>query len=203
MDCSWLQTSQGLKLSRQIAPAHFGKGEGGRLGKWATEKPRPGQGTACVCAQLCPILWDPMDYSPPGSTIYGIFQARILEWVALSFYKGSTQPKDWSCVHCIGLHIIIKVVEVFIHQKKVSISNVQGLAPYCSSLHGIYPRQKLYFEESILKHWCVYVCDYVCVCVLLSHLRLFATPWTVAFQAPLSTEFSRQEYWSGLTFPSP
>ena len=37
----------------------------------------------------------------------------------------------------------------------------------------------------------------------LSHVRLFATPWTVAHQAPTSMEFSRQEYWSGLPFPSP
>ena len=38
---------------------------------------------------------------------------------------------------------------------------------------------------------------------LLSCVRLFATPWTVAYQAPLSMRFSRQEYWSGLPFPSP
>ena len=38
---------------------------------------------------------------------------------------------------------------------------------------------------------------------LLSHVRLFATPWTVAHQAPPSMGFSRQEYWSGLPFPSP
>ena len=38
---------------------------------------------------------------------------------------------------------------------------------------------------------------------LLSRVRLFATPWTVTYQAPLSMEFSRQEYWSGLPFPSP
>ena len=37
----------------------------------------------------------------------------------------------------------------------------------------------------------------------LSRIRLFATPWTVAYQAPLSMEFSRQEYWSGLPFPPP
>ena len=37
----------------------------------------------------------------------------------------------------------------------------------------------------------------------LSHVRLFATPWTVAYQAPQSIEFSRQEYWSGLPFSSP
>ena len=38
---------------------------------------------------------------------------------------------------------------------------------------------------------------------LLSRVRLFATPWTISYQAPLSMEFSRQEYWSGLPFPSP
>ena len=44
----------------------------------------------------------------------------------------------------------------------------------------------------------------VCVCVkLLSRVLLFATPWTVARQAPLSMGFSRQEYWGGLPFPSP
>ena len=37
----------------------------------------------------------------------------------------------------------------------------------------------------------------------LSRVRFFATPWTVAYQAPLSMGFSRQEYWSGLPFPSP
>ena len=37
----------------------------------------------------------------------------------------------------------------------------------------------------------------------LSHVGLFATPWTVAHHAPLSMGFSRQEYWSGLPFPSP
>ena len=46
------------------------------------------------------------------------------------------------------------------------------------------------------------VCVCVCVCVL-SHVQLFATPWIVAYQAPLSMGFSRQEYWSGLSFPSP
>ena len=50
---------------------------------------------------------------------------------------------------------------------------------------------------------CVCVCLCVCVCELLGRVRLFATPWTAALLAPLSTEFSRQEYWSGLPCPSP
>ena len=43
-------------------------------------------------AQSCPTLCDPMDSSLPGSAIHGIFQARILEWAAISFSRGSSQP---------------------------------------------------------------------------------------------------------------
>ena len=42
----------------------------------------------CVCAQSCPTLWDPMDCIPPGSSVHGILQARILEWVAVPFSRG-------------------------------------------------------------------------------------------------------------------
>ena len=41
-----------------------------------------------LVAQSCPILWDPMDHSLPGSSIHGIFQARILEWAAIPFSRG-------------------------------------------------------------------------------------------------------------------
>ena len=50
--------------------------------------------------QLCPTLCDPMDYSLPGSTIHEIFQARILEWIAVSFSR-SSQPRDWTQVSLI------------------------------------------------------------------------------------------------------
>ena len=45
-------------------------------------------------AQSCLTLCDPMDSSQPGSSIHGIFQARILEWGAISFSRGSSQPRD-------------------------------------------------------------------------------------------------------------
>ena len=44
--------------------------------------------------QSCLTLCDPMDYSLPGSSVHGILQARILEWVAISFSKGSSWPRD-------------------------------------------------------------------------------------------------------------
>ena len=49
-------------------------------------------------AQSCLTLWDPMDGSPQGSSIHGILQWRILQWVAISFYRGSSWPGDgiWS-----------------------------------------------------------------------------------------------------------
>ena len=52
--------------------------------------------------QSCPTLCDPMDYSLPGSSIRGILQARILEWVAISFSKRSSQPREWTQVSCIA-----------------------------------------------------------------------------------------------------
>ena len=74
--------SPGLKFSS--APIHYGM---------------------CVCvmlvAQSCPTLCDPMDCSPPGSSVHGILQARILEWVAMPSSRGSSWPRNWNWVSCI------------------------------------------------------------------------------------------------------
>ena len=57
----------------------------------------------CVLvAQSCLTLCDPMDHCPWGSSVHGIFQARILEWVVISFSRGSPQPRDWTQVSCIA-----------------------------------------------------------------------------------------------------
>ena len=45
----------------------------------------------CEVAQLCPTLCNPMDYSLPGSSVHGIFQARVLEWVAISYIAGAKE----------------------------------------------------------------------------------------------------------------
>ena len=89
---------------------------------------------AAKSLQSCPTLCDPIDGSPPGSTVPGILQARTLEWVAISF----SNAWKW----------------------KVKVKS-------------------------------------------LSQVQLFVTPWTAAYQAPLSMGFSRQEYWSGVPLPSP
>ena len=54
----------------------------------------------CVCAQSCPTFCNPMDCSLPGSSVHGIFQARIQKWVAISFPGGSSRARDRT--HILG-----------------------------------------------------------------------------------------------------
>ena len=63
----------------------------------------------CPVAQSCLTLCDSVDCGPPGSSAHGFLQARILEWVAMSFSRGSSQPRDLthiSCVSCIDRRIL-------------------------------------------------------------------------------------------------
>ena len=117
--------------------------------------------SVCVCMhakllQSCLTLCDSMDYSLPGSSVCGL-QARILEWIAMPFSRGSYQSRDQTCVSyipCIGRQVLF-------HQCHLG-------------------------SPSVWWRW---------KCESLSHMQLFVTPWAVAHQA-------RQEYWSGLPFPS-
>ena len=54
-----------------------------------------------IVAQSCPILCKPMVCSLPGSSVHGIFQARLLEWVAISFSRGTSRLRDQTQVSCI------------------------------------------------------------------------------------------------------
>ena len=56
----------------------------------------------CVPAQLCLALCNPMGCSQPGSSVHGIFQARVLGWVVISSYRGYSRPRDWTCISCIS-----------------------------------------------------------------------------------------------------
>ena len=56
----------------------------------------------CLVAQSCPTLCHPMNCSPPGSSVHGLLQARILEWVAMPSSRGSSQPRDRTQVSCIA-----------------------------------------------------------------------------------------------------
>ena len=54
------------------------------------------------CAQPHPTLWGPLDCSPPGSSVHGIFQTWILEWVAMLSSRGSSWPRDQTCIACVS-----------------------------------------------------------------------------------------------------
>jgi len=59
----------------------------------------------CVCAQSlqsCLPLCDPKNCAPPGPSVHGILQARILEWVAMPSSRGSSQPRDWTYITCVS-----------------------------------------------------------------------------------------------------
>ena len=63
----------------------------------------------CVSAQLCPTLCNPKDCSPPGSSVHVIFQARILEWVTISYSTGYSPLRDRTCnsrISCAGRWIL-------------------------------------------------------------------------------------------------
>ena len=63
---------------------------------------------ACSITQSCSTLCDSMDCCPPGSSVHGIFQASILEWVTISSSRGSSRPRDRPCISyipCIGRQI--------------------------------------------------------------------------------------------------
>ena len=80
-------------------------------GSWLqslTLQPSDPQTMLCVCLSVCLsvsaclTLCDPTDCGPPGSSVHGILQARILEWVAMPSSKGSSRPRDRTCVSCIA-----------------------------------------------------------------------------------------------------
>ena len=82
----------------------------------------------CVCsgAQSCPTLCIPMDCAP-GSSVHGILQARILEWVAVSFSRGSSRPKDQTWVSCTAGRFFTTEPP---GKPKVEPASCQPLAPH-------------------------------------------------------------------------
>ena len=62
--------------------------------------------SCCLVAKSCMTLCDPMDYRLPDSSVHGISQAGTLEWVAVSFPRGSSWPRDQTRVSCIGKQIL-------------------------------------------------------------------------------------------------
>ena len=96
--------------------------------------------------------------------------------------------KSWLCVHAQSLQLC------------PTLCNIMEHSPPGSSVHGNSPGKNTEVGCHFLLQD-IYL--YVYIVLMLSHVQLFATPWTVTCQVSLSIEFSRQEPWSGLPFPTP
>ena len=154
---------------------------------------KPGYAAAAKSLQSCPTLCDPIDGSPPGSPVPGILQARTLEWVAISFiaWKWKVKVK------------LLSRVQLFTTPWTVAYQAPPSMGFSRQEYWSGVPLPSLYIllDNPILciwKHVCVCVC--ACETVTKSCLTL-CDPMDC--QISLSLEFSRQEYWKGLPFPSP
>ena len=145
-----------------------------------------------------------MNCSSPDSSAHGISQARILEWVAICFSRGSSWPRDPSHVSWIGRQILYHWAAAATAAKSLQLcpilcDPVDG-SPPGSPVPGILLARTLEWVaisfSNALK-WKVKSEREV------AHVWLFTAPWTAAYQAPPSMGFSRQEYWSRVPLPSP
>ena len=151
-----------------------------------------------------------MDYSLPGSSTRGIFQARILELVTIFFSRESSQRRDWTHNFCISWWFFItepprKPKDMHAAATAKSLQSCPTLcdpidgSPPGSPVPGILQARTLeWVAISFSNAW-----KWKGKVKSLSHVRPSATPWTAAYQAPPSMGFSRQEYWSGVPLPSP
>ena len=72
-------------------------------------------GCCCLVAKSCLTLWCPIDCRPSGSSVNGIFQARILEWVSIFFSRGSSWPRDRTQISCTGRQFFTTEPPVKLH----------------------------------------------------------------------------------------
>ena len=101
----------------------------------------------CVsCSVMSNSLWSHGLYSLPGSSVHGILQARIPEWFAISFYRGSFKPREWTCVSCLaGRFFIIWAtrdakINGYYCLKPFKPQSF-GVACYIAVMTAIYPNQ--------------------------------------------------------------
>ena len=88
-----------------------------------------------------PDSWDPMDCSPPGSSVHGLSQTRILEWVTISFSRESAQPSIWAHISCIGRQILLplSLLSALAAQSCPTLWAAKDYSPPGSSVHGVLP----------------------------------------------------------------
>ena len=172
--------------------------------------------------QLCPALYDCMDCSPQGSSVHGIFQARILEWVAISYSTGSSQPKYQTCVS--GVSCIFRWIlyhRATWEASVIKVVVVQSLVSSPSWSHGLQASPSLAISWGLLKLMSiesVMPTNHLTICHLLlllssifPRIRVFSSEsafhirwpkyWSFSFSISPSNEYSglisfRIDLWS-------
>ena len=181
-------------------------------------------------AQSCPTLSDPMDCSLPGFSIHGIFQARVLEWGALSTcishiimvilffgpcmfiytHSATTFPMDKmiAVFYTVGTPLINPLTYTLRNAAATAAKSLQSCPTLYDPIDGSPPGSPV---SGILQ---ARTLEWVAISSsntwkwkvkvkLFRCVRLLVTPGTAAYWASLSKGFSRQEYWSGVPLPSP
>ena len=144
-------------------------------------------------------LCNPMDRSLPGSSVHGIFQARVLEWGAISFSRRSSQPRDRTQVfHIAGWRFTVWATREHSLKSLAKIpKNV--LRPYTDRQWTLYSLLRgsnhIKASLSVLFLWLTFF--FIVLCISRSARSDSETPCTVALQAPLSVDASRQKDCSG------
>ena len=155
------------------------------------------------CFSCVWLFCNPMDCSPPGFSVHGISQARILEWVVMPSSRGSSWTWDRTRVSCISY-----TVDRFFTTATAAAKSLQSCPTLCDPIDGSPPGSPV---PGIVQ---ARILDWVAISFsnawkwkvkvkFLSRVWLSATQWTTAYQAPPSMGFSRQESWSGVPLPSP
>ena len=145
--------------------------------------------------QLCLTLCDPMNCSLLASSVHGILQARILEWVASSFSRGSSWLRDQTQVS----HIAGRFVTIWATGKPYYLQSVEFLEPN-NAFYLLFASNssRMHFSVSFCSNACFSFCMPACLLSCFTRVQLFAALWTVAHQAPLSLGFSSQEHSNGV-----
>ena len=115
-------------------------------------------------AQSCLTLCNPMGCCLPDSSVHGIFQAQILEWVAISSSQGSFAPRDQTCISCIGRHIICATGET---QKQVHLYYFSRVI--CRDMDG--SKALLFLSNKYFVGWQLY-CISRCIFGRIMNIRI-------------------------------
>ena len=128
-----------------------------------------------LVTQSCLTLFDPMDCSPPGSSLHGILQARILEWVAIPFSRAFSWSRDWTWVSCItGRFFTIWATREWSH--------VQRCSPTIGSSLPDIVNEVIFLSRRQVKQYHSFLCPF-------SFLRWYFFPRNTAYLAHFSLLF--------------